>query len=803
MIRLARVLKDYADSGALNALVPIHAVIGDGIFLTKAGDLAMFLATEGADDECLDPEQLDATARRFEASLRQLDERFRLYQYVIKRRHPELAAEASNNKVSNEASVKRLAYLKHQDLYLFETYWAVVYEGARPRGNSRTRLKAALAHPWTAMCQGLSADQAASALKKDLEDSRELLIGKVEALAVQWRDLMSVRILDTEQGYGLLRRLLNYDPVKAEAVKLNYTRFVDFQACDSQLECHADALRLDGYFVQVLTLKVPPARTHAGMLRGLFDLSAPYILATEWRREDPMKVRRLIQSKRRHFHNKKASLLNYFSASDGAPKDILIDDSAVAFVADLGACLEEIEVHGRAFGEFSLTVVLYDEDAARLRRSVARCVKTFGAVDAQIIEERYNRLNAWLAAHPGNSAFNLRRIWLLDTNYADFSLLFTVAGGSVRNAHLGAEYLAILEGRGGRPYYLNLHSQDVAHTLVLGATGAGKSFLLNFLITHLQKYQPFTCIFDLSGSYRSLTRALGGAYLDVAGQARSFTINPFSLKPTKENLLFLYGFVKVLIESNGFRMSAEEERDLYEQIENLYAVDPSQRRLFTLANILSRNLRRQLQKWVEGGPYAGLFDNADDNLTLARFQTVDFEGMEKAPDQLEPLLFYVLHRATDALATDQASSVLKATFVMDEAWQFFSHPVIKAYVTEALKTWRKKNAAMILATQSSDDLLASEMLPVVVESCPTKLFLANPGMDREACRRLFHLNETETELITRLVPKQQILLKQPQHAKVLKLAVDPEEYEIYSNASSDRMRRQENAWRGMQEPAAN
>ena len=102
-----------------------------------------------------------------------------------------------------------------------------------------------------------------------------------------------------------------------------------------------------------------------------------------------------------------------------------------------------------------------------------------------------------------------------------------------------------------------------------------------------------------------------------------------------------------------------------------------------------------------------------------------------------------------------------------------------------MKTWRKKNGGMVLATQSSDDLLNSEMLPVVVESCPTKLFLANPGMDREACRRAFQLNDTETELIAKLVPKQEFLLKQPGVAKVLQLNVDRKEYWIYTNNPPD------------------
>ena len=90
-------------------------------------------------------------------------------------------------------------------------------------------------------------------------------------------------------------------------------------------------------------------------------------------------------------------------------------------------------------------------------------------------------------------------------------------------------------------------------------------------------------------------------------------------------------------------------------------------------------------------------------------------------------------------------------------------------MTEALKTWRKKNACVLLATQSSEDLQRSELLRVAIESCPTKFFLANPHIDRAVYQELFHLNETEAERIATLVPRQQVLLKQPHVAKVLNL----------------------------------
>jgi len=60
---------------------------------------------------------------------------------------------------------------------------------------------------------------------------------------------------------------------------------------------------------------------------------------------------------------------------------------------------------------------------------------------------------------------------------------------------------------------------------------------------------------------------------------------------------------------------------------------------------------------------------------------------------------------------------------------------------------------------------------VIVESCATKMFLANPDLDRKSYREIFHLNETEVDLIARLIPKQQILVKRPDLAKVLNLNV--------------------------------
>ena len=791
MLRVSRIVKDYSEAGAMNALIGLYGFVDEHCFLTKGGDLGLVFRVLGVDGECLDHAQLDQVARRFEAAARILNENFRVYQYLLKRDGAALPQRSYDNPVVEEAIRNRIDFLagKREQLYSLDIYSVLLYERWHKTSSHLERLRDVLRRPHAALAEVLSAKARTTLLADELDKAREILVNKARSFQVQLADTLGVELLENHAAFQFFRRLLNYAPAKQNA-SLKYVEHLDYFACDSTLECHRDHLRLDDYFIEVLTLKEPPTQTFARLLKDLEALPSNFVIASEWKREPNLAVRKEINSKRRHFHNSKASLTNYIGNEQPNAQEMLIDDGASAVVTDLGGCLRELEVNGAYFGKFTLTVILYDRDRTKLRRAVAECFKIFSTHDAVLVEERFNLLNAFLAVIPGNRAYNLRSLWLLNTNYADLSFLFGLRTGERENSHLGHEYLAILETNSATPYFLNLHYQDVAHTMILGATGSGKSFFLNFLLTNLQKYAPLTYIFDLGGSYENLTRLFGGSYLPVGIEHRAFTINPFRLEPTQENLHFLYSFVRVLIESGSYQLTSQDERDLYEQIENVYAVDPAQRRLFTLANILNRNLAQHLQKWVQGGQYGALFDNAEDNLTFARFQAFDFEGMDKYPQVLEPLLFYILHRANASIYSPELAVTFKA-FVMDEAWRFLKNDTIRRYITEAVKTWRKRNAAMILATQSGDDLDRSEMLSVIVESCATKLFLANPGMDRDVYRQTFHLNETETEWIARLVPKQQILLKRPDYSKVLNLNVDPAGYWLYTSNPFENQRRRE------------
>jgi type IV secretion system protein VirB4 len=796
MLRLSRIFKNYNETGSLSEQINLYGFIGPQAFLTKSGEVGVVLEVRGVDYECLDAAAIDGFTKRLESALKLFDENYRVYQYLFKRHNETIPYELYDNPIVDTAIKNRIAYLasKADTLFSLSVYYVVLYRGFQASaklGSAITELPRNPKNALSDLAAQFSRRKQTVVLGQHVSKAQTALVQKARSFIQQVSDFLAVRMLDKQEAFRILKKTLNFHPDKLDLAKLKYDTFLDYYLPESSLECHRGYLRVDDYYVKVLTLKEPSAQSFPLIFKRLLEVEANYYVVTEWKKEESGKMRRVIQAKRRHFHNTKRSFASQVSLNDAPTQDVLLDDSKESQVRELGEGIKEIELHGNYFGQFSLTVVVYDLDMAKVDRACADFYKVFSVHDAQLYEEKYNLLNAFLSAVPGNHVFNLRFLYLLNTNYADFSFLFTLHCGEPRNSHLRQEYLAVLETNHHTPYFLNLHYRDVAHTMILGRTGAGKSFLLNFLITNLQKYDPHTFIFDLGGSFESLTQLFGGSYVRVGLESGDFKINPFSLPPTKENLDFLALFLKVLIQGQRpGELDPATERDLFHQVENLYAVDPALRTLGVLANTLGHDIASRLAKWTRGGQFGFLFDNAEDTISFSRFQCFDFQRMSQYPELLEPLLFYLLHRANAVITDRQMTSVFKAFFI-DEAWVFLKNPAIQRYVVEALKTWRKHNAAMVLSTQSLDELKRSDILDVIIESCATKIFLANPDMDRDLYRRQFHLNENEVELISGLIPKQQFLIKTPELAKVANLNVDPKSYWLYTNDPYDNKKRKE------------
>lgn len=798
MLNLKKVFKNYEEVGALNEHINLYGFISDNMFLTKSGDIGIVLKTSGIDYEGLDEKQYNNITRMLRAGFKVFDETARIYQYFIKRSYKLLEKEFEikqvNNPVVDNALKNRTEYFNQRldNIYSIEIYFVILIEARKEKLTFLNSIKKIVSGDKTGIedIKALFSNEKFVFLySKEIEQKSSLLLNKVKSFINVVSDILDLEILHKDEAFKFLFKLLNYTPYKVANAKRKYDTFLDYYVSNSTIDAYRNYLQVDDFYLKVLTLKEPPSYTAPNLFRQLAEIPGNFILCTEFKRESNFKVRKEIQSKRRHFHNAKTSLQVQLQDNVN-PGDYLVDDSKEALIGELGEAIKELELEGNYFGLYSLTALIFDEQKENLEKIISNFYKVFASYDAVFFNETYNILNAYFSVVPGNYHFNLRYMYILNTNYADLSFIYTIKEGEQFNKHLKDESLALLESNHNTVYHFNLHYLDLAHTLILGKTGSGKSFLLNFIITNMQKYKKVkTFIFDIGGSYYYLTKQFNGAYVKLTLKDTEFKINPFSLEPTEENKDFLYKFIKSLIENKNYEINYNEEKEIREAIDNIYYLNPDLRTLSNFIDNLPQHLREVLEIYKKGNAYGNFFDNKEDTLTFSDFQAFDFEEMEKFPDVVEPMLFYILHRANEEIYKDENRGYFKA-FILDETWRFFKNETIKNYIIEALKTWRKKNAGMIMATQSLDDLKKSAILDIVLESCPTKIFLANPDMDEEVYKKTFKLNDTEIKLVANLIPKKQFLIKRPDLSKVVNLNVDKKSYWIYTSDPRDAEQRE-------------
>jgi type IV secretory pathway VirB4 component len=470
MLRLDRVIRPWNESGALNSQINLYGFWNDQAFLTKSGDLGIVLRVRGVDYESLDQTAKEYAVKRLEAALKTFGVGFHIYQYLFKTNRPNIPFHQYEDPVIQAAVDQRKEFFREKLDRLFdvEIFYAIVIEGTR----SQTGIAAALSrlpHDPKGGLQELktqfSNDKLKILLRAQLEGDLLKLEQRVHSFVRQLSDFVQIDILPQKECFRFLRRLVNYDDWRIDGHPKD-TQFLDYQVANSDIEAERDHLRVGDHYVRVLTIKEAISETKPLVLRHLLEIQANFCVVTEWAPIDNAVARKEITMRKRHFNVSKSSFISsvHSDAATVNPRDVLIDESKQADIENLGDCLRVLG-DGQTLGDFSLTIVLYADNKNTLESVLPDVVRIFTTSDGTLFSETYNQLNAYFAIVPGNYRHNLRKLFLLNSNYADISFLFTVHPGNTWNGHLDCEYLAVLETDNATPYYLNLHEREVAHTL--------------------------------------------------------------------------------------------------------------------------------------------------------------------------------------------------------------------------------------------------------------------------------------------------------------------------------------------------
>ncbi|MYH32149.1 MAG: DUF87 domain-containing protein [Acidobacteria bacterium] len=628
-----------------------------------------------------------------------------------------------------------------------------------------------------------------------LTESRSLY-SEIETLVEQYTPLRALRGDDIG---ALLFRVVNQGQGVWTPMKRPSRYGLNWRVAGETVAFERKHMLVGDRVVAVFSMALPPPRSAANALGELYALPYDFTAVMEWRPLDKIKALSHIRSVQKHYNTQRWSFWAAMSQTEGS--NLALDDApSGAAVDQLYRAALELDTVGVPYGELSLSVAVAGWDQAELDQVGGLVQRVFTQADGKAVKERFGQTAIWFGRFPGQKVQPLARPILVSSGQAaSLAPLFGGARGYTRCEHLDKPPLTQFETRWGTPYGYDLFGGgDVGHTLVLGATGSGKSFLLNFLLQQALQYAPRVMILDLGGSYRWLTRLLGGSYLsmkpeaDGDGEASQPGLRPFSLPPGERTYSFLASWVQRLLAIGKYECEAADIDDIRKRIADTYAYPVEDRTLGTLVQQLPPRMKPPMSRWIEDGPWAPTFDGApDEKMTVGEddWQVIDLAGATEHPDWCAAALFYLFERLRLVIDDDAELGRLKL-MVVDEAWRYLADPAVLTVLTEAAKTWRKRNAALVMATQSVVDLTASEQSKALLEMLPTRLLLANPSFPQAAADAL-QLSEAEYETVRGLEPKKEMFLLRALEKVVLRLTVDPETYWLSTSSASEAAVREE------------
>lgn len=328
-----------------------------------------------------------------------------------------------------------------------------------------------------------------------------------------------------------------------------------------------------------------------------------------------------------------------------------------------------------------------------------------------------------------------------------------------------------------------------ANILILGNSGQGKSYLMKLLICNLLEAGKSVVSLDAEHELEELCGKLGGCFIDLmAGEKR---INVLEVRCWNEDteadesapeafrkstllarhISFLKDFfraykdfsdpqldtIEIMLSALYQKWGISEETDFrrltpedYPILSDLYALINDELVNYRNGSLYTRELLQEVLLGLHSlcvGADAPFF-NGHTNISDDRFLVFGVGGVLTAAKSLRnALLFNVLAYMSDRLLT--AGNTVAA---LDELYLWLSNPIAIEYIRNCLKRVRKRDSALMMASQNLEDFDQEGVREMTkpLFAIPPHQFLFNPGsIGKRFYMDMLQLDEAEFELIRR------------------------------------------------------
>lgn len=333
--------------------------------------------------------------------------------------------------------------------------------------------------------------------------------------------------------------------------------------------------------------------------------------------------------------------------------------------------------------------------------------------------------------------------------------------------------------------------KTTSNILILGNSGQGKSYLLKLILTNLRESGKSVIVLDAEAEYEDLTESLGGCYIDF--MSGEYIVNPLEPKAwsdgsdssgdleapaafrkvtrLSQHIAYLKDFfrsykdftdsqidtIEILLSKLYARFGITDSTDYskmkptdYPIMEDLYKLceeefmtyDKQRKYLYT---------EETLQEVCLGihsmcvGTESKYF-NGHSNITDDEFLCFGVKGLMDTNRRLkDAMLFNILsHMSNQLLGKGNTAAAI------DELYLYLTNRTAIEYIRNAMKRVRKKDSAILIASQNINDFLMPEVCELTkpLFAIPTHQFFFNPGsIDAKAFIDTLQLEPSEYELI--------------------------------------------------------
>jgi type IV secretion/conjugal transfer VirB4 family ATPase len=553
---------------------------------------------------------------------------------------------------------------------------------------------------------------------------------------------------------------------------------------------HGLTPKVENRFLGVVAIDGLPAESWPGILGSLDLMPLTYRWSTRFIFLDAEEARQKLERMRKKWQQKVRPFFDQLFQTQSRS----VDQDAMTMVAETEDAIAQASSQLVAYGYYTPVVILFDDDREALQEkteAIRRLVQAEG-FGARI--ETLNATDAYLGSLPGNWYCNIREPLINTNNLADLVPLNSVWSGSpvAPCPFYPSNSPPLMQvASGSTPFRLNLHADDVGHTLIFGPTGSGKSTLLALIAAQFRRYEHAQIFaFDKGHSLMPLTLAAGGNHYDIGGDRdtneRRLSFCPLWDLSTDSDRAWASEWIETLVTMQGITITPDHRNAISRQISLMAAAQGRSLSDF-VSGVQMREIKDALHHYTVDGPMGQLLDAEEDGLTLRAFQCFEIEQLMNLGERsLVPVLTYLFRRIEKRL--DGSPSLI----VLDEAWLMLGHPVFCAKIREWLKVLRKANCAVVLATQSISDAERSGIIDVLKESCPTKICLPN-GAAREAGTREFYerigFNERQIEIVANAIPKREYYVATPEGRRLFDMSLGPVALSFVGASGKDDLKR--------------